>query len=180
MTYDVVRRNTETIICDLFTSRKDSHFDGCFFVHLRERLSLLSALFAVNGLKMSPVGFCSNIVSERNCFVVKSSYSVLRGICSVVKSSYSVIRGICSVVKSSYSVLRGFFSVVKSSYSDLRGIRVVVKSSYSVIGYEIRNINDSIVFFLVVFHTVSIILDKLEIQYILREVEKTFVGVKQV
>ena len=170
VTYDVVRRNMETIICDFSTSRKDSHFVGCFFVHLRERLSLLSALFAVNGLKMSPVGFSSNIVSERNCFVVKSSYSVLR----------SVLRGICSVVKSPYSVLRGFFSVVKSSYSDLRGIRVVVKSSYSVIGYEIREINDPIVFFLVVFHTVSIMSDKLEIQNILREVEKTFVGVKQV
>ena len=101
---------------------------------------------------MSPVGFSSNIVSERNCFVVKSSYSVLREICFVVKSSYSV----------------------------LRGIWVVVKSSYSVIGYEIREINDSIVFFLVVFHTVSIMSDKLEIQNLGKEVEKTFVGVKQV
>ena len=123
VTYNVVRRNMVTIICDLFTSRKDSHFVGYFFVHLRERLSLLSALFAVNGLKMSPVGFSSNIVSERNGFIVKSSYSVLRGICSVVKSSYS----------------------------DLRGIWVVVKSSYSVIGYGIREINDPIVFFLSYF-----------------------------
>ena len=156
----------ETIICDLFTSRKDSHFVCCFFFHLRERLSLLSALLAVNGLKMSLVGFSSNIVSERKCFVVKSSYFVLRGFCSVVKSSYSVLRGICFIVK--------------SSYSDLRGIWVVVKSSYSVIGYEIREINDSIVFFLVVFHTVSIMSDKLEIQNLGKEVEKAFVGVKQV
>ena len=66
------------------------------------------------------------VVSKRNCFVVKSSYSVLRGICSAVQSSYSVLRGICSVVKSSYSVLRGIWVVVKSSYSVLRGICYVV------------------------------------------------------
>jgi hypothetical protein len=154
----------------------------------------LSALFAVNGLKMSPVGFSSNIVSKRKCFVIKSSYFVLRGFCSVVKSSYSVLQGICFVVKSSYSdlrgirvvikssysVLQGICFVVKSSYSDLRGIRVVIKSSYSVIGYEIREIINSIVFFLVVFHTVSIMSDKLEIQNLGKEVQKAFVGVKQV
>ena len=55
----------DVIISDPFTSRKDStssHFVGCFFAHLRERLSLLFAFFTVDGLKMSPFGFSSNIV----------------------------------------------------------------------------------------------------------------------